>query len=122
MGKLRRDLPLIDFTDESNGEWIRKILLQHPEIIADGFVKPDDLSPTGIERLRMGKLQLVSMPGKPKLKNGKIDWEAWFLFYNLCVLAGFNIGYDHIAIMIDRSPITVKQKFILISKTVKINT
>ena len=113
MPKKRIDLPPIDFTSDVNEEWINEQLKNHPEIISGGFYH---LSKNDLERAISGELTIMSKPGKPSPVNNKIDWDAWFLYYNLCILNGFQETYETIANLIDRSPITVKQKFIEVAE------
>lgn len=54
-------------------------------------------------------------PGTPR-KDKRIDWEAWFLYYCLAIEYGRIINYEGIAKLVDRSPITVKRKFMEITK------
>lgn len=119
MSKPRTDMPPLDFTDDAVSEWVDKVLKQHPEIISGGLVLPSDFSPSGLKRMKRGEIDMPGIrPGRPRATK-KIDWEAWYLYYNLCILGGLRIGYEDIALLIDRSPITVKQRFILLGNMFK---
>jgi archaellum component FlaG (FlaF/FlaG flagellin family) len=109
MPKKRIDLPPIDFTSVDNEKWVGKQFSNHPEIISGGLYKKSN---EDLKRTQTGELDIISRPGKPKSMNNKIDWDAWFLYYNLCILSGFQETYESISVLVDRSPITVKQKFI----------
>lgn len=122
MGKPRRDMPTIDFADPDVDEWVNDQIAKHPEIILDGMLSRDAVTQKGIEDILSGRLQVVARPGKPIQRGVKIDWDAWFLYYNLCLLAGFSTGYDDIAALVGRSPFTVKQKFIEIAYSLNFNT
>jgi hypothetical protein len=115
MGKPRRDMPILDFSNPDIEDWVNNQFSKHPEIIWNGFMVRGEYSQEALKKISIFKpVDAITKPGQPIQTGGKIDWEAWFLYYNLCVLFGFSMGYKDIGVLIDRSEITVKQNFKLI--------
>jgi hypothetical protein len=116
----------IDFTDKDNMEKIEELLAKYPELIGQGDLSPMNKYPETRElllKMIQGEPAMIAMPGKPKMKGKRIDWEAWYLWFNLCKLHGLRFSAKDVAGYVDKSPHTVKQKFNEIGKGwKKVNT
>ncbi len=86
------------------------VLRKHPEIITGGLFK---LSPETL--YGPNRANFVGKPGAPRITPKKnmpfSDWEAWFLYYELCQFWGFAVTLQDIADLTGKTFDTVKQKF-----------
>ncbi len=102
---------MIDFTDEGVIEWFDWVVKKHPEIIRDSLILRTDLTTSGLQKVMNGDLEITARPGKPYITKKVIDWDAWYLYYELSQLAGFKIGYSDIALLTNRKQNTVMREF-----------
>jgi hypothetical protein len=125
---------MIDFTDPGVIKWVGEQFDKHPEML--NLILPvnppvnidEELKKPQAERrsnwddpilklLEEGKIE--QPPGKPNQKaqaaGGKIDWEAWFLYYQLNEMNGKHLEYKEIAAFIGEQFYSINPKTGLIN-------
>jgi len=123
---------MIDFTDEGVLDWADWVLDRHPEMLPSKNFSASDILHAALEfekkretdrQLQADYLSntIIKKPNTPNPTDGPIDWDAWYLYYGLCLRSGHKINYDDIAILTDRSPNTVHREFSALKERPTIN-
>jgi hypothetical protein len=93
---------IIDFEDAVISDWTNKLIAKYPQLLRDNYGRspgyPQDPIPYMIN------------------KHISPDWDAWYLYYNMCRASGMEIEYGHIANILERTNRTVKGAFITVRK------
>lgn len=85
----------IDWENESWMDLCNRKFAEYPELLP--LMGPtDDIN---IIRL-MDAGRIIIKPGWPTKRGGKRDWEAWLIYYNLCLLYGIHMDYADLALEI----------------------
>ncbi len=122
-----RGEPRFYYGDPGFREWVVKVHLKHPEVLAR--IQLTDLIETLIKSVPEKKIQIgpipipaeellwmiEAIPGRPNTSFGEYfnsdGWDAWFLWYNLMLKCGIIVTPRDVAKLTGRPLDTVKSEF-----------
>lgn len=112
----------LDFTDPDVGAWMGRVVDKHPEMTVGSLYKVE--LQTLLGPMRDNVVGKIRFPAVATGKNMPLaDWEAVFLWYELCQFWGFATTIEDVAKITNRQIATVKQKFHRVRREIpKINT
>ncbi len=107
---------MLDFTDEAVRELFDEQIAKNPQLL--GLKELDFIPRDVFFRLLAEDMLAPTKPGKPKgipSKNNpnktRIDWGAWFLWYELCEFRDIKVSFQDIADELKVTAEYVEKKF-----------